>query len=148
MACPCIENCFSFSPLGFLASSDTFRWWEVFLRLKYKCWVQPLSHVWLFVTPCTAARQTSLSITNSQSLLKLMSIELMMPSNHSSSVAPFSCFQSFPASGAFVMNQFFSSGGQIIGASSSVLPMNIQDWFLFRMDWFDLAVRRTLKSLL
>ena len=45
-------------------------------------WVQSLSCVWLFVTPWTAARQASLSITNSQGLLKLMSIELMMPSNH------------------------------------------------------------------
>ena len=44
--------------------------------------VQSLSHVWLFVTPWTAARQASLSITNSQSLLKLMSIESVMPSNH------------------------------------------------------------------
>ena len=44
--------------------------------------VQLLSHVWLFATPCTAAHQASLSITNSQSLLKLMSIELVRPSNH------------------------------------------------------------------
>ena len=50
----------------------------------------------------------------------------------SSFVIPFSsCLQSFPASGAFLMNQFFTSGGQRIGvpASASVLPMNIQDWF-------------------
>ena len=50
----------------------------------------------------------------------------------SSSVDPFSsCLQSFPASGSFPMNQFFTSGGQSIGvlASASVLPMNIQDWF-------------------
>ena len=44
--------------------------------------VQLLSRVWLFVTPCTAARQASLSITNPWSLLKLMSIESVMPSNH------------------------------------------------------------------
>ena len=51
----------------------------------------------------------------------------------SSSVVPFSsCLQSFPGSGSFLMNQFFASGGQSIGASASgsVLPMNIQDWFL------------------
>ena len=51
----------------------------------------------------------------------------------SSSVIPFaSCLQSFPASGSFLMSQFFASGGQCIGASASapVLPMNIQDWFL------------------
>ena len=48
----------------------------------------------------------------------------------SSSVIPFSsCFQSFPASGSFPVNQFFSSGGQSIRASASALPMNIQDWF-------------------
>ena len=45
-------------------------------------WVQSLSRVWLFATPWTAARQASMSITNSRSLLKLMSIELVMPSNH------------------------------------------------------------------
>ena len=49
----------------------------------------------------------------------------------SSSIVPFSCFQSFPASGSFPMSQFFTSGGQSIGVSApaSVLPMNIQDWF-------------------
>ena len=48
----------------------------------------------------------------------------------SSSVVPFSpCLQSFPASGSFPMSQFFASGGQSIGASASVLPMNNQDWF-------------------
>ena len=53
----------------------------------------------------------------------------------SSSVIPFSsCIQSFPASGSFLMSQFFASGGQSIGASASasVLPMNIQDWFPLR----------------
>ena len=94
--------------------------------------VQLLSHVLLFATPWTAARQASLSITNSRSVFKLMSIVSVMPSNHlSSSVIPFSCLQSFPASGSFQMSQFFTSGGQSIGvsASTSVLPMNIQDWF-------------------
>ena len=49
----------------------------------------------------------------------------------SSSVVPFSCLQSFPASGSFQMSQLFASGGQSIGvsASASVLPMNTQDWF-------------------
>ena len=70
----------------------------------------------------------------------------------SSSVTPFSsCPQSFPASGSFPMSQFFTSGDQSIGASASasVLSVNIQDWFFFRVDWFDLlAVQGTLKSLL
>ena len=77
---------------------------------------QPLSHVWLFVTPWIAAGQTSLSITNSQSLLKIISIESVMPSKNLILYRPFSsCLQSFPASGSFQMSQFFSSGGQSIG---------------------------------
>ena len=93
--------------------------------------VQSLSHVWLFVTPWIAARQASLSITNSQSLLKLMFIELVMQSNHLILCCHLpSCLQSFQALGSFPMSQFFASGGQSIGvsASASVLPMNTQDW--------------------
>jgi len=63
----------------------------------------------------------------------------------SSSVIPFSsCFQFFPESGAFLMSQFFASGGQSIGvsASASVLPMNIQDWFPSGLtDWISLQSR-------
>ena len=73
-----------------------------------------------------------LSFTISKSLLKLMSIELMMPSNHLILCCPLSSYpQSFPASGAFPVSQLFASCGQSIGASplASVLPMNIQDWF-------------------
>ena len=80
----------------------------------------------------TAARQASLSFTISWSLLKLMSIELVMPSNHLILCYPFSsCPQSFPESGSFPMSQLFASGGQSIGASASasVLPVNIQTWF-------------------
>ena len=87
-----------------------------------------LSCVWLFVTPWTAARQDSLSITNSWSLFKLMSIMWWCHPTISSSVIPFSsCLQSFPASGSLLMSQFFTPGGQSIGASASVHPM-IQDW--------------------
>ena len=92
--------------------------------------VQLFSHVRLFATPCTAARQASLSIINSWSLLKLMSIKSLMPSNHLILSCPFSSFlQSFPASGSFQMSQLYASGGQSIGvsASTSVLPMNTQD---------------------
>ena len=67
-----------------------------------------------------------------QSLLKLMSIESVMPSNHLILCHPFSsCLLSFPASGSFPVNQLFPSGGQRTGtsASASVLPMNIQGWF-------------------
>ena len=85
-----------------------------------------------FVTLWTAACQASLSITSSQSLLKLLSIVSVMPSNISSSVIPFSsCLQYVPASGFFPMCHLFASGGHSIGvlASASVFPMNIQDWF-------------------
>ena len=71
-------------------------------------------------------------ITNSQSLLKLMSIELVISSNHLILCLPLLLLlQSFPASGYFPISFFFASGGQGIGvsASASVLPMNIQDWF-------------------
>ena len=104
--------------------------------------VQSLSCVQLFVTPWTAACPASLSITNSQSLLKLVSIEFelksitihvgdaIQPSLPLSSPSP-PCLQSFPASGSFLMSQLFESGGQSIeaSASASVLTMNIQDWF-------------------
>ena len=69
----------------------------------------------------------------------------------SSSVVPFSCLQFFPASGSFLMSQFFASGGQSIGASAlaSVLPMEYSGLISFRTDWFDLlAIQGTLKSLL
>ena len=81
--------------------------------------------------PWTAARQASLSITKPWTPPKPMSIESVMPSNISSSVVPFSsCPQSFPTSGSFPMSQLFAWGGQSIGvsASTSVLPMNTQDW--------------------
>ena len=90
---------------------------------------ESFSRVRLFATPRTAARQATLSITNSRSSLKLMSIKSVMPTNHLISVIPFSsCLQSFPASGSFPMNQFFASGGQSTGASASAsaLPMNSQ----------------------
>ena len=94
--------------------------------------VQSLSLVQLFVTPWTITHQASLSFTISQSLLKLVSIELVMPSNHLISVVPFSsCLQSFPASGSFLRSKLFASGSWSIGASASasVFPVNIQDWF-------------------
>ena len=113
--------------------------------------VQSLSRVQLFATPWTAACQASLSFTNSQSLLKCMSIESVKPSNYRILWYPLLCLQSFPALGCLLMSKFFISNGQSIGvsASASVFPMNIQDWFQFRMDWLDLlAVQGTLRSLL
>jgi len=83
------------------------------------------------VTPWTAGCQASLSITNSWSLLKIMSIMSVMPSNHLILCCPLLPPSIFPASGSFQLSQFFASGGQSIGvsASASVLPMNIQNWF-------------------
>ena len=89
---------------------------------------QALGLVRLFAAPQIAAQQASLSFTNSRSLLKLVSIESVMPSNRLILCHPFfSCLQSCPASGSFPMSQFFTSGGQSIGTSALILLMNIQD---------------------
>ena len=87
---------------------------------------QSLSHVWLFVTPWIAARQASLSITDSQSSARLTSIESVI-----SSVVPFSsCPQPLPASESFPMSQLFTWGGQSTGVSAlaSFLPRKSQGW--------------------
>ena len=105
--------------------------------------VQLLSCVWLFATLWTAACQASVSFTIYWSLLRFMSTESVMLSNISSCATLFSfCLQSFPASGSFLMSWLFTSGGQSTGAlaSASVLPMDIQDWISFGIDWFDLLV--------
>ena len=87
----------------------------------------------------TAALQASLSFTISGSLLKLKSIDLVMPSNHLIVCCPLLLLPSvFPSIRVFPMSWLFVSGGQRIGvlASASVLPMNIQDWFpLGLTDW-------------
>ena len=92
--------------------------------------VQLLSRVQLFATPWTAACQASLSITNSQSLLKFMTIESVMPSNYLIFCHPLLLPSIFLSIRVF-SNVFFASGSQSIGpsASASVLPINIQDWF-------------------
>ena len=93
--------------------------------------VQLLSHVPLFATPWTRAHQASLSITNSGAYPNSCPLSRWCHLTISSSVVPFSsCLQSFPASGSFPMSQFFASSGQNIGvsASTSVLPVNTQDW--------------------
>ena len=96
-----------------------------------------LFSLWLFVTPRTAANQASLSITNSRGLLKLMSIESVMPSHHLILCRALLLLHStLPSIRAFPMSHFFTSGGQntVVSASASVLPMNIQ---YFRIGWFD-----------
>ena len=93
-------------------------------------------------TPWTAARQASLSITNSGAYSNSCPSNQWCHPTISSSVVPFSsCPQSFPASGSFQMSKFFPSGGQSTGASASpsVPPMNIQDWFpLWWTGWISL----------
>ena len=113
--------------------------------------VQSLSRVWLFVTPWIAARQTSLSITNSQSLLKPMSIESVMPSNHLILCRPlllpsiFLSIRVFSNESALCMRwpEYWSFSFNI--RPSSEHPGLIS----FRIDWLDLlAIQGTLKSLL
>ena len=121
-----IDKCISLTHTLSTTYNQIFLTWDQFSS------VQSLSHIRLFATPWTAVRQVSLSITNLCSLLKLMSMSQWCHPTISSSVGPFSFhLQSFPVSGSFQMTWFFASGGQTIGvsASTSVLPMNIQDSF-------------------
>ena len=114
--------------------------------------VQLLSHVWLFATPWTAARQASLSITNTRSLLKPMSIELVMSSNHL-----ILCHPLFLLPSIFPSIRVFSSESVLHirwpkywNFSFSISPFNEHPGLIsFRMDWLDLlAVQVTLKTLL
>ena len=93
--------------------------------------VQLLSHFRLFVTPWTAALQASLSFTISLSLLKFMSMESVMPSNHLLTRPSPPAFNLSQHQRLFPMSWPFTSGGQRTGASASasVLPMDIKDWF-------------------
>ena len=121
--------------------------WFVFHSILTFSSDQLLSCVQLFVTPWIAASPASLSITNSQSLLKLMSVKLVMPSAISSSVIPFSAYlQSFPASGSFPMTVLSIRWPKYWSFSMS--PSSEYSGLIsFRMDWFDLlAVQQTLKS--
>ena len=93
--------------------------------------LQSLSHVRLFATPWIAVRQDSLSITNSQSSLRLMSIESVMPSSHLILCHPILLLPPIPrASESFPMSQLFAWGGQSTGVSAlaSFLPKKSQGW--------------------
>ena len=124
--------------------------WSSFLILISLSSVQSLSRVRLFVTPWTAARQASLSINNFQSLLKLMSIESVMPSNHLILCRPLLLLPSI-----FPSTRVFSNESVLLIRwpkywSFSISPSNEYSGLIsFRMDWLDLlAVRGTPKSLL
>ena len=119
---------------------------------EYFSSVQSLSHVWLCVTPRTAACQASLSITNSRSLLKLMSIESVMPSNHLILCCPLLLQPSI-----FLIIRVFSNESVLRNRWPKYWSFQLQHQFfqwifrtdLFRMHWLDvLAVQGTLKSLL
>ena len=123
----------------------TTSWFKVFSS------VQSLSHVRLFATLWTAAHQASLSITSSYSLLKLMSIESVMPSTVSSSVVPFSsCPQFLLASGSFPELTLHMRWPKYWSFSFNISPSNEHAGLIpFRMDWLDLfAVQETHKSFL
>ena len=105
---PGVENAYPLQYSCLENPMDRGTWWAT---VQFSS-VQSLS-IWLFATSWTATHQASLSMTNSQSLVKLMSIESVMSSNISSSLIPFSAWlQPFSASGSFPMSQFFKSGGQ------------------------------------
>ena len=124
---------------------------DYFFLIYYLVVVQLLSCVRLFVTTWTGTLQAFLSFTMSWSLLRLMSSELMIPSN--SLILCFPLLLNFSQhQGLFQWVSFLTSGGQSIGASASasVLPMNIQGWFPFRWTgWISLlskGLSRVLSS--
>ena len=153
-----------FCPVGFIGSFLPYVWWssEVLFRKlllvfgKFSS-VHSLSCVWLFATPWTAACQASLSSTNPQSLLKLISIELVMPSNHL-----IICHPPLPLPSIFPSIRVFSSESVLHirwpkywSFSFNISPSNQHSGLIsFRMDWLDLLavqgerVHGTLKSLL
>ena len=92
---------------------------------------ESLSRVWLFATPWLQHSRPPCLLPTPGVYPNSCPLSWWCHPTISSSVIPFSCLKSFPASGSFQMSQFFTSGGQSIGisASASVLPMNIQDWF-------------------
>ena len=126
-------------------------WWSVYLNLQFSS-VQSLGHLWLFATPWIAACQASLSITNSQSSLKLMSIESVMPSSHLILCCPLLLLPPIPPSIRVFSNEstLRMRWPKYWSFSFSSIPSNEHPGLIsFRMDWLDLlAVQGTLKSLL
>ena len=128
---------------SFVVSMNTYKsWWYQFSSLQW------LSRVWLFATPWTAARQASLSITDSQSLLKFLSIESVMSFNHLILCHLLLLLPSlFPTIRVFPMSQLFASGDQSFGVSTSPtsqLPVNTQDWSpLGWTDWISRVFSNT-----
>ena len=114
-----------------LSQQEKHEWSQLRQGLHQFSSVQSLSRVQLFVTPWIAARQASLSITNSQSSLKLTSIELVMSSSHLILCRPLLLLSpTLPAPGSFPMSQLFTYGGQSTGVSALALflPKKSQGW--------------------
>ena len=137
----------SFLTIGCIVHTDAFITFLLFCQFSS---VYSLSRVWVFATPWTAARQASLSITNSWSLLKLMSIELVMPSNHL-----ILCRGLLLLPSIFPSIRVFSNESALRirwpkywSFSFNISPSNEHPGLIsFRMDWLDLlAVQGTLKS--
>ena len=155
LCCPLIPPAFNLSQLQglfqwFRSSHQVTKVLELQLQHQFFQWissVQLLSHVWLFGTPWT-----SVSITNSQSLLKLMSIESVMPSNHLILCHPLLLPPSiFPSIRVFFNESVLHIRWPKYWSSNfSISPSNEYSGLIsFRIDWFDLlAVQGTLKSLL
>ena len=122
-----VGNAIPFCPL--------FLFWSIFPSIRIfsnesALQFSSLSRVQLFAIPWTTACQASCPSPTPRACSNSCPSSQWSHPAISSSMVPFSShFQSFPAPGSFPVSQFFTSGGQIIGASASVLPMNIQDWF-------------------
>ena len=122
-------------------------WNNQYCEKNYTIKVQLLSHLWLFWTPWTAACQASLSITNSWSLLKLISFKSVMPSNHLIPCHLLLVASVFLSIRIFVHESVFRIRWLSIGVSASA-SNEYSGLITFRMDWFDIpAVQGTLKSL-
>ena len=143
--CPHLTHCFT-SPTGSSKGQKVLHW-----RVQFSS-VQSLSRVWLFETPWTAAPQASLSITNSQSLRKLMSIKSVMPSNHLILCHPLLLPPSILPSIRVLSNESVAriSWPKYWSVSFSISPSNEYSGLIsFRMDWLDLpAIQEILKSFL
>ena len=149
----------TFSFLTFICQAQPSSTWEYhhifskssFFQVQFSS-VQSLSRVQLFATPWIAARQASLSITNSRSSLKLMSIELVMPSSHLILCHPLLLLPPIPPSIRVFSNEsaLRMRWPKYWSFSLSIIPSKEHPGLIsFRMDWSDLlAVQGTLKSLL
>ena len=125
-------------------------WQLLFCIFVYAVVAQSLSHVWLFETSWTAARQASLSITNSWSILKLMSIVSVMPYNHFILCHPLLLLPSiFPSIRVFSNESALHIMWPKYWSFSFSMSPSIEHSVLisFRIDWFDLAAQETLRSL-